>query len=287
MTTEAIERFRSVLEPLEKERLKIIYDRKAFLFAILLIAFLGLCLLIAGLLGPSAGVVGFSVLLFFASVILMWARGFQARRFRARLREKFTRDWFHFAYPGCYLAPAPEQVPIEVSRSLREACIRATAQSPSRTSIEERVFFDNESYHSWTFVLRERGLLGGVKSRALVWFKAASEDSSRVAFAWPPLGLSRAPDVRFFVNGKPVEASEPLRSKLISVYDRLRAKAGAQAVRVSVSPTGVWAGVRLKDTFFEPPPITASLLDPASYSSWSEEAQLPTDREIVALLFTI
>jgi hypothetical protein len=287
LTNETIERFRPTLDPLEKERLKIVHDRKAFLFVALLSAFLGFLLLFSGFIGASMRVALFGLVLFIACGVVLFVRERPSRAFRRRFRSAFTREWFHAAYPGCYLAPAPEQVPVEVSRSLREACIRATAQSPSRTAIEERVFFDNESYQSWTFVLRERDWLGGVKSRALVWFRAASEETPLVAFAWPPFGLSKQPDVRSFMNGKPIETDEPLRTKLVSVYERLRAKARGQAVRVSLSPTGVWAGVKLKDSFFEAPPITASLLDPSSYASWSEEASLPTDREIVSLLFTI
>jgi hypothetical protein len=289
LANETFDRFRPILEPLEIERLKILHDRKALLFVALLLSFLGFLLLISAFVGESGHVAFFGCVMFVISLLVFAARARPANAFQKRVRAKFAREWFSASFPGCFLGPAPPpaQVPVEVSRSLREACIRATAQSPSRTAIEERIFFDNDSYHSWTFVLRERGIFGGVKSRAIVWFRAAAEETLLVAYVWPPMGLSGSPDVRFFMNGKPIDATEPLRTKLVSVYDRLRAKAGRQAVRVSLSPTGVWAGVKLKESFFEPPPISASLLDPDSFAGWLEQAALPTDREIVSLLFTI
>lgn len=289
MTEALIEHFREKLESLEKARLKIIHDRKAFLFILLLAWFLAFCCLIAGAFGPSRVVLMFSFALMIGCETLRRIRGRLFTSFQLKFRAEITRDWFHVAYPGAFLAPAPStsQIPIEVSRSLREACVRATAQTPSLTSIEERIFFDNDSYHSWTFILAERSRWSRrIRSRAIVWFRAASDETGLVAFAWPPRGLSKAPDVRFFMNGRPMETSEPLRSKLVGVYDRLRAKSSGQAVRVSLSPTGVWAGVKLKGALFEAPVFT-SLLETESYASWSEQAQLPADREIVSLLFSI
>jgi hypothetical protein len=231
----------------------------------------------------------FGLLLLVACEILRRARNGLFSMFKIKFRDSFTRDWFHVAYPGAFLAPAPNlaQISIEVSRNLREACIRATAQNPSLTTIEERIFFDNDSYHSWTFILTERSrFLKRVRSRSIVWFRAASDETPFVAFVWPPVGLGQTPDVRFFMNGRAMEPSEPLRSKLVGVYERLRAKSAGQAVRVSLSPTGVWAGVKLAHAVFESPVFT-SVLDPASYADWDEQARLPVDREIVSLLFTI
>lgn len=288
MTEALIERFRAPLESLEKQRLKIVHDRKAILFIIFIVVFLTLACLFAGLLGPSRGLALFGVALGVGCAVLVRARSRLDIGYQRRFREEFTRPWFQAAYPGCYLAPAPSaELPLEVQRSLREACIRATAQMPSLTTIEERVFFDTDSYHSWSFILRERRRFSRrIRSRAIVWFRASGEDSARVAFAWPPLGLSREPDVRAFENGRPVPIEESLRAKLVSLYERLRARSDGQDVRVSLSPTGAWAGVRLKDSFFEAPLLT-SALDIASYKSWSAEARLPADREIVSFLFTI
>jgi hypothetical protein len=289
LTQELIDQFKLVLESLEKERLKIIHDRKAFLFLVCLIAFLSFCCFVAGALGPSRLVLFFALVLVAASIALSAFRATLGRSFKKRFRDSFTRDWFRAAYPGTFLAPAPprDQLPIEVSRGLREACIRATAQNPKLTSIEERIFFDSDSYQSWAFVLAERSLWSSrIRSRALVWFRAASDESPLVAFVWPPLGLSREPDIRFFMDGKPMAVTDPLKSKLVGVYNHLRSKAGGRAVRVSLSPTGVWAGVKLGASFFEPPLLT-SVLDPASYKSWTQDASLPADREITRSLFTI
>ncbi len=286
---ELIERFRDRLESLEKKRLKIVHDRKAYLFIILLTLFLGLCCLVAGAFEPSRVILFFAFALLLACEILRRVRNSLFSTFQKKFRESFTRDWFQVSYPGSFLAPAPnlQQVPIEISRSLREACIRATAQNPSLTKIEERIFFDNDSYHSWTFILVERSrFTKRVRSRAIVWFRAVSDENPFVAFVWPPSGLGQTPDVRFFMNGRPLETSEPLRSKLVGVYNRLLSKSAGQAVRVSLSPTGVWAGVKLAGSFFEAP-VDSSVLDPASYVSWVEQARLPADREIVSLLFTI
>lgn len=287
MTQELIERFRPILEPLEKERLKALYNRKGFLFIILLLDVLGVFLFFAGIFGESKSVLCFGLFMFAVSALLLFARAQIGQDLRARLRSALVRDWFHASYPGVFLGAPPREIPIEVSRSLREACVRATAQNLTRTFIEERVFFDTDTYHSWAFILRERSIWGGIQSRALVWFRAASFDQALVAYAWPPLGLGRTPDVRFFNQGQPVAPFEPLSSKLVHVYEKLRSRSSGRAVRVSISPSGVWAGVRLQGPLFEPPPLSKTFLSADSFATWAQDAELPVSREIAPLLASL
>lgn len=226
-----------------------------------LFGFLGACCLAAGALGPSRVLLALGGVVLIAVEVLRRLRANLDESYQSRFRERVTREWFHTqsrdaSSSGAYLAPAPDrdQIPLEVARHLREACARATGQAPLRTSIEERVFSDADSYHSWSFILCERTWTGRAKSRALVWFRA--------------------------LPGSPTDPA------LNDLRAALRATAGGRIARAFVSQTGVWAAVMLTARPFSAP-VSGSCLDPRSYLSWSGDARLLNDPAVVRALLAI
>lgn len=299
-----VERFRAPLEIMERERIKLVRDRKAYLFLIGLMGFMGALCLLSGAFGPSRFVLAIGLVLIFVAEVVRRLRASLDGYYQAAFRAHVTRDWFHWQFPTWYLAPAPAaaSLPLEVKRGLREACIRATGQRPSLTSIEERIFSDSDSAQVWTFILRELSwwtLLP--RSRAIVWFRGGvtfgagrsesgafggvesarirDADDTLVAYAWPPVTGLGGPDVRFFENGVVASAREPLRSRLVEIYELIRARSGGAAARVSLSPNGWWAGAGLRELPFRAP-VTLSCLDARAYATWLDEAALLINSEI-------
>lgn len=249
---------------------------------------LGLCCGFSGVVGSSRVLFVLGLFLFIGAESIRRFRSGLGESYQLLFRDRVTREWFRLQIPDAYLAPAPppNQVPLEILKSLREACLRASDQVAARTVIEERIFFETDSSQTWTFILRERARFSGAtRSRALVWFRAFTHESLKVAFVWPAASpsLSRAPDIRFFDNGKPISATEPLRTKLLETYEFIRARSSGQTVRLAVAPSGLWAGVKLVSRPFRAP-VTESCLEAQSYVSWLRDAQLLNDREITRAL---
>ena len=208
-------------------------------------------------MGPSRLMLGLGVGLLLIAEVLRRLRAGLDENYQTLFRERVTRNWYHLSVPGAYLAVAPprDQIPPEVSKSLGEACRYVTGQNPKRTAIEERVFSDSDSYHSWSFILADRALLTSrVKLRALVWFRALA-----------------------------IVPSEPRLDELRTI---LRSRAAGRTARAFVSTTGIWGAVMLDGRPFLAP-VTTSCLVPESYSSWKRDAELLNDRAIVRALLAI
>ncbi len=282
-----LERFGDRLQALEVERLKLVQERKAYAFIFIMVLFLALCCVLSAVIGQSRVLAILGVVLLFGCEIVRRVRLGLGSSYQIHFREQVTRDWFHLQFPGAYLSPTISSagVPPEILAALREVCVRATAQNPSRTSIEERVFFDSDSYQTWKLILKERSaVLGGVKSRSIVWLRLSAVENRFVAYAWPASNrISRVPEVRFFEGGRVVEAIDPLRARLVALYESIRSLSGGAVTRVALSPAGVWAGVRVMRLPLEAP-VDQSCLDPASYRDWPAQAQLLVDSSIAAAM---
>ncbi len=253
---------------------------------------------VLGFLCLASALVGHSRILLLAGAVLIGTAETLRRLhasadevYQKTFRERLTREWFHSVVLQGYLAqPTPQdELASEIKKEVREACLRVTGQNADRTSIEERLFFEPDSLQNTIYILREDSRWSSREvSRAIVWRRSISIESSKVAIVWPPSpgSIGRAPDVRFFDNGKPALAVEPLRTKLIALYDFLMSVSSNRSARVAISSAGIWAGLKLNRRPLAAP-VTQSCLDPRSYEAWMNDLALLDNREIIRGLHSI
>ncbi|RYZ75816.1 MAG: hypothetical protein EOP05_06860 [Proteobacteria bacterium] len=105
-----VDRFRSRLEGLELERLKVARDRQTYRFLAFLLTFLSFCSLTAGLWGSSQLVVILGLCLGACAAALWYLRKNLDGAYQIKFREAITREWFQERFRSAYLTPPPEVV---------------------------------------------------------------------------------------------------------------------------------------------------------------------------------
>lgn len=274
-----VERFRDQLEGLELERLKVVRDRKAYLFLCGLLGFLALASIISAAIGRSWVLGVFSLILFALAYSAFFLRGSVDEKYQILFRERITRQWFRERFGSAYLAAKPESVNEELAVVLREAAVRVTRQDPRRVAIEDRIFFERDLETSMLLVLKETRF-GEVESRALVWCKTRSDESGVVAFVLPhPIPTVKKPDIRFFKNGRPIPFLEPLATRLHIIFETANKISPHSRPRVAYAPKGVFLGCRLSHRLFAAP-VDRSCIDDSSYENWERDASLPLSSEL-------
>ena len=163
-----VDAFREPLTILERQRLKVVRDRKGFQFLA------GLFFLLSFVCGFSA--LSHSRLLFFLSFIFfvsaltaLFLRRRSAESYQFLFRELVTRSWFHAEFPEAYLA-APSGEVGDIEYFLVSHGCKTVLGFPVRgTEIEDRLYFERETSDSHIVVVQNRG------RRALLLAKKRNE----------------------------------------------------------------------------------------------------------------
>lgn len=283
------DRFETALRALERERNKLLRDRKGFLFLTGTFAFLSILCLISALIGESLLVAVLGVFLAFGAFSAWMFRRSLGPGYQKNLRDLVSQEWFHTRFPQAYMV-VPDLSSSELATAaLRGACRFVTKQSASRSEMECAFLLDNDPVDSYVFVSRETGKLfrGSTKSRYLVWFRRRRSDRDAWVIDhgdWTPVTKNISKEEAAPIFNFRRELAETVKEAFIQAGDgsasaAVFAAARARKVKVVWSPVGIWAAVPLDRALF-PAPLETSCLDPVSFEKWAADASLPLNQQI-------
>lgn len=283
------DRFENALRVLERERLKLLRDRKGFVLVIGTFVFLsGLCFLSA-LIGRSPLVAVLGVFLALGGFCAWMFRRSLGPSYQNNLRDLVSQEWFHARFPSAYMVVPDLSASELATAALRGACRFVTKQSVSRSEMECAFLLDNDPVDTYVFVSRESGKLfrSSTKSRYLVWFRRRRSDRDAWVIEhgdWTPVTKNISKEEAAPIFSFRRELAETVKEALIQAGDgsasaAVFAAARARKVKVVWSPVGIWAAVPLEQALF-PAPLETSCLDPVSFEKWAADASLPLNQQI-------